>query len=128
MSLFSKCASVMLLMLFGLGFARAQVSTGTIVGVVQDNTAGVLSGSTVTVTHLATGQIRTTQTNDQGEFNAQFMPLGTYSVTVTTPGYQTKVLSGITLQVDQTANLTIKLEVGSVSQTVEVTSLSLIHI
>jgi hypothetical protein len=49
------------------------------------------------------------------------MPLGTYAITVTVPGYQVKTLTGITLQVDQTANLTISLTVGSVSQTVEVT-------
>ena len=75
----------------------------------------------MTITHIATGQVRETHTNDQGSFNAQFMPLG-YKIVVAAAGFQTKELKGITLQVDQTANLTVPLEVGSVSQTVEVTS------
>lgn len=122
MAFVSKAASLVLLTFLISGIARAQVSTGTIVGVVQDSTGAVVPNATVTLKHIATGQVREVHSNEQGEFNAQFMPLGAYSVSTTAAGYQTNVLSGITLQVDQTANLTIKLEVGSVSQTVEVTS------
>ena len=121
MSLLSKAASLVLFMLVALSVVQAQIETGTIVGVVQDSTGGVIPGATVTITNLATGVIRETPTNDQGAFNAQFIPLGTYSIKAAATGFQAKIITGITLQVDQTANLTISLAVGSVSQTVEVT-------
>ncbi len=122
LSLVSKLTTLAFLVTFALGLARAQVSTGTIVGTVQDVNGSVVANATVTITHIATGQTRVAHTNDQGSFNAQFMPLGSYKISVTAEGFQTKSLTNITLQVDQTANLTIPLGVGSVSQTVEVTS------
>jgi hypothetical protein len=112
----------MLFTFLALSFARAQVETGTIVGTVLDSNGAVVANATVTLTHLATGQARTAHSNDQGEFNAQFMPLGTYSVRVTATGFATKDITGITLQIDQTANLTIVLAIGSVNQSVEVTA------
>jgi outer membrane receptor protein involved in Fe transport len=112
----------MLFTLFALGISAAQVSTGTIVGTVVDKNGGVVANATVTITHIATGQIRETHTNDQGSFNSQFMPLGTYKMVVAANGFKAKELTDITLEVDQTANLTVQLDVGSVSQTVEVTS------
>jgi hypothetical protein len=122
LSVASKLTTLLLFALVASCVARAQVSTGTIVGTVEDKSGGVVPNATVTITHIATGQVRETHTNEQGSFNAQFMPLGAYKVVVAAAGFQSKELTGITLQVDQTANLTVPLEVGSVSQTVEVTS------
>ena len=111
----------MLFTLFATSVLYGQVSTGTIVGTVVDKNGGVVANATVTITHIATGQIRETHTNDQGSFNAQFMPLGTYKMVVAANGFKAKELTDITLEVDQTANLAVQLDVGSVSQTVEVT-------
>ena len=121
-SIASKLTTLIFLVIFALDIAPAQVSTGTIVGTVQDKNGGVVASATVTITHVATGQKRVTQTDDQGSFNAQFMPLGAYTITVTATGFQTKQMTDITLQVDQKVNLTVPLDVGSVNQTVEVTS------
>jgi hypothetical protein len=118
----SRTICVALFIAVALGTAGAQVSTGTIVGTVADNGGGVVPNATVTITHIATGQVRETHTNEQGSFNAQFMPLGSYKIVVAANGFQSKELTGITLEVDQTANITVPLEVGSVSQTVEVAS------
>jgi hypothetical protein len=122
MSLVSRVACLVLLTFFSLCAADAQIETGTIIGVVQDGGGNVVPNAAVTLTQIATGAARQAHTSDQGTFNAQFMPLGTYSITVKATGFQTKTLNGITLQVDQTANLTIVLSVGSVSQSVEVTA------
>ncbi len=117
-----KFFSFALFVLLALSVAQAQMSTGTIVGVVADNTGGVIPNAAVTLTETSTGAVRQARTNGSGQFNAPFLPLGSYSVEVAAPGYQTKTLTGIDLQVDQTANLHIALSVGVVSQTVEVTS------
>ena len=122
MSRLPKIAAFLLVVFLGLCVAQAQIETGTIIGVVQDSSGAVIPNATVVLTQTATGQERQTQTDARGAFNAQFMPLGTYSVRVTATGFKVKVVSGITLQVDQTANLTIALEIGSISQSVQVTS------
>jgi hypothetical protein len=117
-----KIAILFPVALFAANVLHAQVSTGTIVGTVADKNGAAVANATVTITHIATGQIRETHTNDQGSFNAQFMPLGAYKMVVAANGFKAKELTGITLEVDQTANLTVQLDVGAVSQTVEVTS------
>jgi outer membrane receptor protein involved in Fe transport len=122
MAFVSKIASLILFTFLALSVAQAQVETGTIVGVVQDSTGAVVPNAAVTLAEVATGVTRQTHTDSLGAFNAQFMPLGTYAITATATGYDAKTLTGITLQVDKTVNLTIPLSIGSVSQSVEVTS------
>jgi hypothetical protein len=106
----------------GLGVAAAQVATGNIRGTISDSSGGVLVNCSVTVVHVQTGLQRVTSTNDQGDFNVPSVPVGEYKITVSLPGFQTKALTGIVLQVDQTATIPITLEPGAVTQTVEITA------
>jgi hypothetical protein len=100
----------------------AQVATGNLRGTVSDSTGGRLPNCSVTITHTDTGLVRKVLTNEQGDFNAPSLPVGEYRIAVGLGGFQTKILSGVTLQVDQTAIVPIVLEPGAVNQTVEVTA------
>lgn len=100
----------------------AQVATGNIRGTVSDSTGGVLPNCSVTITHTSTGLVRKVATNEQGDFNAPSLPVGEYRIATEPSGFQGKVLSGLVLQVDQTAIVPITLEPGAVSQTVEITA------
>src|SRR5260221_11918339 len=88
----------------------AQVATGNLRGSVSDSSGGVLPNCSVTITHTSTGLIRKVSTNEQGDFNAPSLPVGEYKIAVGASGFQTKVLSGLVLQVDQTAMVPIVLE------------------
>jgi len=101
--------------------AWAQVSAGTIIGTVEDASGAVVPNAEITINQNATGDSRVTRTNGSGSFNVPFLPPGVYAVTAKAGGFKAKLLSGITLQVDQTANLRITLEVGASTDTVEVT-------
>ena len=101
--------------------AGAQVASGTITGNVEDPSGAAVAGAHVALKHTATGETRATVTNERGEFNAPFLHLGDYSVTVSVQGFVTQTLSGIDLRVDQTVNLHVKLELGATNQSVEVT-------
>src|SRR5262249_24990639 len=118
MSMLTRCWALASLCCAG---AWSQISTGTIVGVVKDSTGAVVANAEVGLQHNATGELRRTRTNDHGEFNAPFARVGDYLVTVTGQGFKTVTLTGISLQVDQTVNLPVTLEVGALSEKIEVT-------
>ena len=102
-------------------FSWAQISTGTIVGAVEDSSGAIVPNAQITVRQTATGETRQSVTSLAGEFNFPFLQVGPYTVAAVATGFKTHTLTGITLQVDQTINLRIRLELGATSETVEVT-------
>jgi hypothetical protein len=102
--------------------ASAQQGRGTILGTVTDTTGAVIPGATVTVTNTATNVTTAVVSNSDGNYAAPNLLVGGYTVTVTKEGFKKSVRSGITLEVDQKAEINLTLETGAVSETVEVTS------
>ena len=100
--------------------AAGQSFRGTIVGTVKDPTGAVLPGVEVTITNTGTSAARSVVSNETGDYAVPLLPPGNYSVTVSLPGFKTDVRSGITLQVDQVARVDVTLQVGEVSEKVEV--------
>ena len=100
----------------------AQVATGNIRGTVMDSTEAVIANAKIILINVNTSVQRTVISNENGDFNAPSMPLGDYQVIAEVAGFQKKILTGINLQVDQTATLRIVLQPGAVSETVEVTA------
>jgi hypothetical protein len=99
-----------------------QVATGNIRGVVVDTTDAVIPSAKVTLTNTGTGLQRVVMSNESGDFNAPLMPLGDYQIATEVSGFSKKILTGISLQVDQTATIRIMLEPGTATQSIEVTS------
>jgi hypothetical protein len=99
----------------------AQISTGTIAGVLEDSSGAVIPNAEIAIRQASTGEDRATRTNASGDFNVPFLQPGSYSVIASAGGFRTKAVSGIVLRVDQTVNLRITLEVGASTETVEVT-------
>jgi hypothetical protein len=98
----------------------AQGPTGEITGSVTDASGGVVSGATVSITNRDTGIQRGVATSAAGIYSAPALPPGTYSVRVNLTGFKSDVRNGIELQVNQVARLDFSLQVGNVSDTVEV--------
>ncbi|MGA8109427.1 MAG: carboxypeptidase-like regulatory domain-containing protein, partial [Acidobacteriaceae bacterium] len=108
--------------LLSAGYVSAQTVTGSIGGSITDQSGAAVSGATITATNLATGVATTTRSDSSGVYNIQFLPIGAYSVSATGTGFQTSTVSSLTLEIDQIARLNFKLQVGSVSTTISVSS------
>ncbi len=109
--------------LFG-GRAVASV-TASISGTVKDSTGAVLVGATVTATNTETNIADTRRTNSQGYYSFQSLPLGQYSTKVEQDGFKAFVQTGLILNVNAALVVDVTLEVGRVSQKVEVLSSTL---
>src|SRR5438094_785780 len=99
----------------------AQVTTGTISGVVQDSSGAVIPGVSVTVKNLDTGITRTVTTDEGGRYTVPDLTLGNYEVEAQLPGFQTEVRSGITLTVGRSAVVNFALKVGQIADKVTIT-------
>ncbi len=115
-------AVALLLMALALPAAlHAQETRGKIVGRVTDTSNGALPGATVTVTDQARGTTASTATNERGLFEVPYLLPGTYRVEVELASFRTHLQSDVSLQMSQTLDLAIVLELGPVAETVTVT-------
>ena len=100
--------------------AMAQ-TTATISGSVRDSTGALIPGASVTAKNVETGITRITATEEQGRYQLLNLNVGRYEVEVSLPGFQTAVRSGIVLAVGEQAVANFTLQIGQVSERVEVT-------
>jgi hypothetical protein len=95
-------------------------ATAQISGTVRDQTGAVLPGAEVAATQTETGIARNTISNETGSYVLPNLPVGPYRLEVSLPGFRTFVQSGIVLQVNTNPVINAVLEVGQVSEQVEV--------
>ncbi|MGB8481475.1 MAG: TonB-dependent receptor [Acidobacteriaceae bacterium] len=100
----------------------AQTTAGSIVGSVVDPSGAPLASAPVTITNLGTGEVFKTRTESSGDYVVTPLAVGQYSVAVAAPGFKEAVRTNITLNVQDRLRLNFKLEVGSVSQSIVVSS------
>src|SRR5437660_1493228 len=114
-----------------LAFAQGG-ATGAITGTVQDPTGAVVANAEVRIVNQDTGVVtRTAKTDANGSFTAPLLPAGTYTVTVSSPGFQEGKFTDIGVRVTETTRMSArvaplrvleKIEVQAEVQQVETTS------
>ncbi|HEV2522431.1 MAG TPA: TonB-dependent receptor [Candidatus Acidoferrales bacterium] len=117
--------SLLLVLVLSMAVARranAQVAGATLTGTVTDTSGAILPNAQVTITDVATGVTRIVTSNAAGLYIAPNLLPGTYEVKVAATGFKTQLQKGITLTVGAEQLLDITMQVGQMSQTVEVTT------
>ena len=110
-----------ILPLSGLGvIARAQTPTGSVTGLIQDSTQAAISGASVVATNLGTTVTYRATASTGGVYVLPSLPIGKYSIHVSSPGFQGNERTGLTVTVDQHAEVDFVLQPGSTSQTITV--------
>jgi len=109
-----------LLVTFYLPLATAQQSRGTITGSVTDTRGSAIPSAQVQVKNVDTSLVTATRTNDSGLYEVDFLIPGTYSITADAPGFKKMVRSALTLAVGGQLQVDMKMELGSLAETITV--------
>ena len=99
---------------------KGQSFTGSISGTVTDPTGAVIPEAELTLTSVGTGTQVKFKTGADGNYLFGNLKQGTFDVKVSAAGFRDYVQSGITININQSATLNVKLEVGSADQRIEV--------
>src|ERR1700676_5290543 len=104
----------------GQSAARAQVTTTTLFGQATDTSGAAVAGAQATATNQNTGFARSAQSNGDGEYRIEFLPVGNYSLEITADGFKKFAQTGIVLNVSQASRADASLQIGAVTQVVSV--------
>ncbi len=99
-----------------------QSSDAVVVGIITDASGAAVSGATVSAVNSATGVSRNVTTNETGAYRIGPLVPGTYEVRTTLSGFKSKVQSNVILETGATVKIDVSLEVGDVSERIEVTA------
>ena len=101
--------------------AMAQVDRGAIIGTVTDPSGARISDAQITITNHETSQASHLTTDGEGNYNANLLKIGTYSVSATKQGFETTFQASVEVAVNQSVRVDLVLKLGSTSEKVEVT-------
>ena len=102
--------------------AHAQVSTGDVIGTVQDQSGAVVPNVTVKLLSLDTNEVRNAVSDKAGEYTFSLLPAGHYTLSVVSSGFKKFEAANFALSAGDRARVDVHLTVGSAKETVEVTS------
>jgi hypothetical protein len=110
-------------MMFAAGVAPAQTGGGaTLVGTVKDSSGALIAGAKVTVVNTETSFVTESSTNTDGGYYVPYLTPGSYRIKVVAPGFKEYVRDGLTLRSADVPRVDIALEVGSMTESVNVSS------
>lgn len=104
------------------GALHAQAVYGSIVGTVVDSSGAVVSGAKISITDMGRDVSTATTTNESGNYTQRALIVGRYRLRVEAPGFKTVVQENIGVSVDLETRVDVQMEVGEVTQTMEVTA------
>jgi len=111
------------LLLFGTGL-WAQQTTADVLGTVTDMSGGVLPGVKITVHNLGTGADYTTTSDNSGNYTVPLIPVGRYRIKAVATGFKTWTVPEVALAIGDRLRQEIRLDVGALEQSMEVTASS----
>src|SRR5215510_3901599 len=109
-----------LIIVCAAAFALAQEFRGSITGRVVDNNGAAVASAAVTITNTATNVSTSTTTNESGDYSALYLIPGSYNITIEAAGFKKSTRQNIEVRVGDKLQIDLQLQVGSVSDTVNV--------
>jgi hypothetical protein len=117
-----RILAVLLAALFFSVQIFAQAVYGTLVGTVTDASGAAVPGAKVTIRDVDRDVVNVATTNDSGNYNQRFLIVGRYQIRVEAAGFQTSVQDNVSVSVDTETKADFKMNVGDLTQTVEVSA------
>ncbi len=117
----AKTFTFLLVLLASLNVAGQQI-TGSIRGTILDPSGAIVQAAAITAKQIETGLAREAMTDRQGEYVLVELPIGHYQLEVQAKGFQKYLQQGISLDVNETATVSVHLKLGAETQQVEVSA------